>query len=277
MLHKLEAIPFRILNLVSVIIMISANIVFEALPLNGISTAQVSAAHDTILTPPGFTFTIWGLIYLGLLLGGLFQTGLFYTKRDADNPDLIYAVKFLLPVACLADIVWLIMWHYELILLCLIAIVLLWFALLIVYVKLLPEIRTMKERLFMIYPISIFLAWISAASLLNLTIVIHDSSRDMLGLGMIPWGIAILLIVFAICEIFVVRYADYAFGLTGLWVYAGIITRLFSLSEDNSTLMSMVILASSLAGILMLSLMIRAFGRHKAKLSQITSSRNMHH
>ncbi len=55
MLRKMEAMPFRILNVISVVIMITANIVFEVLPLNGISTAQVSIVHDTVLTPPGFT------------------------------------------------------------------------------------------------------------------------------------------------------------------------------------------------------------------------------
>jgi len=277
MLHKMEAMPSRILNVISVILMIAANIVFEIIPLNGISTAQVSNAHDTILTPPGFTFAIWGLIYLGLLAGVLFQTGLFYTRKDADNPDLAYAVKALIPVVCIIDIVWLVMWHYELVLLSLIAIVLLWIALVFIYVRLFPEIRTTKERLLLLYPISIFLAWISSASLLNLTILIHDSSSDMLGLGMLPWSIAVLLILFAISEVFIIKYADYAFGLTSLWAFAGIITRFFSAGEDSSNLMIMVVLASFLAGMLLLSLAIRALSRHKSKLTQITSARNMHH
>ena len=277
MLHKIEAMPFRILNLISVIVMITANIVFEILPLNGISTAQVSNAHDTILTPPGFTFSIWGIIYLWLLLGGLYQIGLFHAQKDADNPDLIYAVKSLIPVVCVIDIIWLVMWHYELLLLSLLVIVLLWIALVFLYLRLLPEIRTMKERLFLLCPISIFLAWISAASLLNLTVFIHDLSSDMFGLGMLPWSIAVLLILFAISEIFIIKYADYVFGLTSVWAFAGIITRFFSAGEESSNLMIMVVLSSFLAGMLLLSLAIRALSRHKAKLAQITSTRNMHH
>lgn len=277
MLRRMEAMPFRILNLISVLIMIAANAFIEILPLNGISTAQVSKAYDTILTPPGFTFSIWGLIYLWLLLGGLFQIGLFYTRKDADNPDLIYAMHSLFSIACLIDVVWLVMWHYEWILLCLIGIALLWITLLIMYLRLFPEIRTMKERLFLLYPISIFLAWISAATLLNLTIFIQYSSKDMLGIGMFPWSIAILLILFAISEFFIVRYADYVFGLTALWVLAGLATRFFVADMDNSHLMILVPLTASLAGILLLSLVIRAFSRHKAKLAQIASSGNMHH
>ncbi len=277
MLRKMEAMPFRILNVISVIGMITANIVFEVLPLNGISTAQVSIAHDTVLTPPGFTFSIWGIIYLWLLLSVLFQTGLFYTRKDADNPDLIYAMNSLLAIACLIDVVWLVMWHYQLILLSVIGIVLLWITLLFIYLRLAPEIRTMKERLFMLCPISLFLAWISAASLLNFTVLVHDSSRNMLGLGMFPWSIAFLLILFATAEFFIIKYADYVFGLTALWVFAGLITRFFLTEMDSSNLMVLVISASSLAGILLLSLLIRAFSRHKAKLSQIASAGNMHH
>jgi hypothetical protein len=212
MLRKMEAMPFRILNVISVIGMITANIVFEVLPLNGISTAQVSIAHDTVLTPPGFTFSIWGIIYLWLLLSVLFQTGLFYTRKDADNPDLIYAMNSLLAIACLIDVVWLVMWHYQLILLSVIGIVLLWITLLFIYLRLAPVIRTMKVRLFMLCPISLFLAWISAASLLNFTVLVHDSSRNMLGLGMFPWSIAFLLILFATAEFFIIKYADYVFG-----------------------------------------------------------------
>jgi len=277
MLRKMEAMPFRIVNSVAVIVMIAANIVFEVLPLNGTTTAQVSGAHDTILTPPGFTFVIWGLIYLGLFLNVLFQLGLFYTQRDADNPDLIYAVNALFPIACITDIVWLVMWHYELILLSLIVIVLLWFALVFIYWRLFPEIRTTKERVFMLWPVSLFLSWISAAALLNLTVVIHDSSPDMLGLGMLPWSMAVLAILFGITEFFIIKYADYVFGLTALWVFAGIITRFFTMGEDSSTMMIMVVSVSVLAGIILLSLPIRALSRHKAKLAEITSMRNVHH
>jgi hypothetical protein len=59
--------------------------------------------------------------------------------------------------------------------------------------------------------------------------------------------------------------------------FCGVITRFFLTEMDSSNLMVLVISASSLAGILLLSLLIRAFSRHKAKLSQIASAGNMHH
>src|ERR1035437_5709068 len=68
MFQTKEAQSLRILNTIFFVLMILANIFVESLPLNNITTAQVSTRNDTILTPTGITFAIWGVIYVWLFL-----------------------------------------------------------------------------------------------------------------------------------------------------------------------------------------------------------------
>jgi hypothetical protein len=43
-------------------------LVFSTTLLGGVTSADVSNMHPTLITPAGFTFAIWGIIYTLLLL-----------------------------------------------------------------------------------------------------------------------------------------------------------------------------------------------------------------
>ncbi len=57
------------LNLIGYLVMVAANGLANALPINDITTGKVSALYPNLFVPAGITFAIWGLIYL--LLGGM--------------------------------------------------------------------------------------------------------------------------------------------------------------------------------------------------------------
>ena len=77
--------------------------------INGISTANVSDAHPTLLTPRGYTFSIWGIIYILLLLYVLFQ--LFSDKLSESGKHTKIAFWFV--VSSIFNIGWIFAWHYE--------------------------------------------------------------------------------------------------------------------------------------------------------------------
>ena len=57
----------RLTWLLSTIFMIVMNTLAVMLPLNGLTTKELSDTLSTLITPAGFTFAIWSLIYLALI------------------------------------------------------------------------------------------------------------------------------------------------------------------------------------------------------------------
>lgn len=88
----------------SVILM---NILANAWPLFGRSTGAISNQFDALFTPAGFTFSIWGLIYLLL---GLFVARLM-TYDASTDPMLFRKLAIWFIISCLFNIAWLIVWH----------------------------------------------------------------------------------------------------------------------------------------------------------------------
>ncbi|MGB5257057.1 MAG: hypothetical protein WBN44_07355, partial [Woeseiaceae bacterium] len=60
-------------NIVAFSIVIIVNYLSNALPINGQSMAEISAKYPSLFTPAGFTFSIWGIIYLALLAFVIYQ------------------------------------------------------------------------------------------------------------------------------------------------------------------------------------------------------------
>lgn len=101
-----------ILRQVLVIIAAFATIIFNiaanALPLNGLNTGELSDRFQIFFVPAGYVFSIWGLIYLGLIAYAIYQ--LLPAQRE--NPRL-RSIGYLFILSCLANIAWLFLWHYE--------------------------------------------------------------------------------------------------------------------------------------------------------------------
>ena len=59
------------LNLIGLVMVLTVNALANILPINGYNTGQVSGFYPNYFVPAGFTFAIWGIIYL-LLIGFVF-------------------------------------------------------------------------------------------------------------------------------------------------------------------------------------------------------------
>ncbi len=70
-------------NLVAFAIVILLNFLSNALPINGQTMPEISAKYPSLFTPAGFTFAIWGAIYLGLLVFVIWQA--LPAQRSSDK------------------------------------------------------------------------------------------------------------------------------------------------------------------------------------------------
>ena len=70
--------------IISTLVTLTVNGLANALPLNGLGTGEISDRFQVYFVPAGYVFSIWGLIYLGLLAFTIFQA--LPTQRE--NPRL---------------------------------------------------------------------------------------------------------------------------------------------------------------------------------------------
>ena len=91
------------------------NYLANALPIGGVTTWEASDSYGNLFTPAGVTFAIWGLIYMLLLVYVLYSWGLFDKNRKEKKKNLIYKVDKLFIINALANISWIFSWHYGII------------------------------------------------------------------------------------------------------------------------------------------------------------------
>ena len=74
----------QIIVILTVIATITINILANALPLNGLNTGEISDQFLVLFVPAGYVFSIWGLIYIGLIAYAIFQA----LPSQRENPRL---------------------------------------------------------------------------------------------------------------------------------------------------------------------------------------------
>jgi translocator protein len=94
----------RIAWIASTIIMIVVNALSASLPINDVSTKQLSDTLSTLITPIGWTFSIWSVIYLGLILVAV----RVFWKQIVVSRQMVRAYI----ASCLCNAAWIVVWHY---------------------------------------------------------------------------------------------------------------------------------------------------------------------
>jgi len=209
----------QIAVILTVIATIVVNGLANALPLNGQNTGEVSDRFDVYFVPAGYVFSIWGLIYLGLIAFAIYQA----LPAQRENPRL-RAVGWWVALSGLANSAWIFLWHYEQFLLTVVVMLVLLVTLLITYVRLgigrtaVPAAEKWAVRL----PFSIYLGWITVATVANITSVLDYVNWDGFGIAPEIWMSIILAAVLLIAVLMNFTRRDAAYALVILWALAGI-------------------------------------------------------
>ncbi len=212
-----------ILRQISVILTILAtlvvNILANALPLNGLNTGQISDRFQVYFVPAGYVFSIWGLIYLGLIVFAVYQA----LPSQRENPRL-RATGWWISLGGLANIAWIFLWHYEQFPLTLIAMLVLLATLIVTYLRLgigrTPASAAERWAVRLLF--SIYLGWITVATVANVTSLLDYLNWDGFGVAPEVWMGIVLAAVLAITALVSFTRRDVAFALVILWALAGI-------------------------------------------------------
>jgi translocator protein len=182
--------------------------------LGGVATNVVSDRYPTQITPAGYAFAIWSLIYLGCLAFSIYQI-------LPSQIDRFRSIRRIYIMSCVANCAWLYFWSREMVVVCLGVILILLATLAFINIEL-RKTESAGEYWLAKFPFGIYFGWVTAATILNATIAlvylgvkVSDSTAILLG--------AVLLLVAAALGIVVrLKLTNYFYPLAIAWALTAI-------------------------------------------------------
>ncbi len=213
-----------IATLIAILATLTINVLSNFFPPRGANIGQI--ANTTLLgvqiTPANYAFAIWGLIYIGLIAYGIYQL------RPAQRRDpTLQRVSTLLIVACVAQIVWVYLFTMSLFWFSVIAMLVILLSLIGAYLQLgIGKARVLRDRFWFAHiPFSIYLGWISVASIVNVASALYISNWNGWGISGAIWTAIMLVVATAIAAIIAMQRADITFTCVFIWAYIAIAIR----------------------------------------------------
>ena len=226
-------------NVLAFILTIAVNTLANTLPIGGMNTGQLSDLYPNLFVPVGFTFSIWSVIYIGLGLFVLYQLGIFSKGKD-EHLRVVTSIGWLFVISSIGNISWIFLWHYQLVALSLIAMFVILFSLIMIYLRLRERDNpSTKQRWFVRSTFSIYLGWISVATIANVTAVLVDINWTGWGLTPQIWTVIVLTVATVLAAIFLLQRRDILYSLVIVWAFGGILTK--HLTFFNSEYISIIV------------------------------------
>jgi benzodiazapine receptor len=220
--------------------------------IGGQDTAQVSDNNFTLITPAGYTFAIWGVIYTLL---GLF---VIYQALPSDKSKTTEKVGWFFILSCIANIFWLFLWQFEFLTVSVVLMFLLFASLLKAYLNLgiSKSSISWRERIAVQAPFSVYFGWITIASIANVAAALVSVGWNGLGLSAETWGILVILIALLITTLVVITRRDVAYGLVIVWALIGISSN--QSGNQNITLLTQIS-AVVVAAVIVVTIILQIF------------------
>lgn len=223
--NKMNASFLRFGNIAAFLITLVINGLAGTTILNNRTTAQVSDLYSNPFTPAGYVFAIWGIIYALLAVFVIFQA-LPRQKEGLFQKQI--GVLFIL--SSIFNCVWLFLWQYDYITLSVLAMFGLFLSLLVIYWRLAIGKSNVSrtEKICVHLPFSVYIGWITVASIANVAAALVSVGWDGFGLGAEAWAIIAMGIALISTLIVIIARRDYAFSLVVIWALVGIAVRQIS-------------------------------------------------
>lgn len=200
------------------------NFMANYLPINGITTGEVSNFYFNYFTPANYVFSIWIVIYVAQIL--MYFTIGFDLKRYKKYLEKIYPW---LIIVDLANVVWLLAWHYKLIELTVPFMVLILLSLIQFYIitrseKSLPQIFRFTS--------SVYLGWVNVATIANISAFFsaYGYSPSIISKALLV--VLLMVVAIALSLVFVKSYKDYIILIIAIWAIIGIVVKF----QDSATI-----------------------------------------
>ena len=201
----------KYLNLIALILVIAVNYLANALPLNDITTGALSDLYPNLFVPAGVTFSIWGLIYIMLIVL------VFRRIKSPDTMNKQFDIYFI--ASCIANAAWIFTWHYK-------AVFLSWIIMLALLYSLINMFLILQKEssvdVWISRTISLYLGWISVATIASTTTLLVDLGYTGLPFGEVLWTQIVMTVAFLLGMYFLFQRLDFIFPAVIVWALIGI-------------------------------------------------------
>jgi hypothetical protein len=217
--------------------------------LGGKNTAQISDSNPTLVTPAGYVFSIWGIIYVLL---GVFVV--FQALPSQKGKDFQKRIGWFFALSGIANMVWLFLWQFEYLAFSVVLMFLLLATLILIYTRLGigKSKTTMSEKLAVHVPFSVYLGWITIASIANVAVTLVSINWDGFGISAETWAALIVVVALIITLLVVATRKDVAYALVIIWALVGIAVKqsgnptIVLLTETSAVIVAIALLATIL-------------------------------
>lgn len=237
--------PIRWVNVVAFIIMVIVNgLAGSTTLIGGKNTADVSNAYPTLVTPAGYVFAIWGVIYILLGVFVYYQTSSSQELKEYRN-----RIGWLFTLSCVANVTWLFLWQYEYIIISVPVMFVLLATLIAIYLRLNigKSVATNREKITFRLPFSVYLGWITIATIANISVALVSAGWEGLGVNPQTWASVVVIVALIIDLLVLASKRDVAYSLVIIWALVGI-------SVNQSANQLIVLLTQASAAIVALAI-----------------------
>lgn len=220
-----------VVNLIGLVAVMAVNILANTARLNGQSTGDVLRGNPVYFQPAGWTFSIWSLIYV-LLAVFVVYSFLPMGRREPWQP--VVGAAFL--VANLANIAWLLLWHWEQWTLTVVALGVLLAVLAVIYWALRRGRGRLAqpppaERLMVWTPFSVYLGWVTVAFLANISVWLEREGGDFFGMGGRWAAVTMIAIALTAAALLILWWRDPTYAVVIGWGLLGIVAEQWDRSK----------------------------------------------
>jgi hypothetical protein len=216
--------PRAFLTLAAIIGTIAVNAWSNIAPIGGQNIGEIANTDfaDVLIIPASYAFSIWGLIYIGVLAFGIYQ--LMPAQRS--NP-IIRRVDYLVILSCITQAIWVFLFTLRQF----------WWSVLMMVGILLPLIGiylllgvgkrrvSRQEKWFAQIPFSVYLGWISVATIVNVASALFANNWDGWGIAPETWTVIMMVIATAIGATLNLQRRDLAYPLVIIWALVAVAVR----------------------------------------------------
>lgn len=258
----------QIANGIAIVATIVINYLSNTGIFNGNSVENVSDKYHNYFTPDGYAFSIWGLIYFGLL-GFVFYTGSSLFKKNPEqnnlDNDVVLKIGWRFVISCIGNSLWIIAWLYGYIGITVILMFIVLFSLLMIIINTRMELdfHPVKKYLFIFWPFAIYAGWISVALIADIAAWLTKINWSGWGISQIIWTIIVIIIAGLLNVAMVWKRNLREFALVGIWALVAI-----AISNKNES-KSIVYACYIVAAIILISIVISASKNRKRSLGRM--------
>jgi hypothetical protein len=200
----------KYINLLLFAGMIIMNYFANALPLNNKTTGELSDSFPNLFVPAGLTFSIWGIIYLLLIIYCVVQF-------KGSDKEVIFSISWLFGISCVLNALWIVFWHYGKLPLSLL--VMLGLLVSLIYINIL--IRDLPYGIIKA-TFGIYLGWICIATIANVTALLVNAGWNGFNISQETWTVIMIFIGTMIVALTIYRLRNPFIGLSVIWAFIGI-------------------------------------------------------